>query len=149
LIEVRALPSNIDRKYKDMKKIHIVAGVLMAGAVLLFVLTSTDFGTYYTFAEAELLEDERNVKIIGHLSKDKEMVYNPEIDPNRFTFYMTDEEGDERKVVLLSEKPQDFEMSEQLVLTGRFRDGTFVAREMLMKCPSKYQDDEILVRSET
>ncbi len=131
-----------------MKKIHIVAGLLMAGAVLLFVITSTDFGTYYTFAEAELLEDGRNVKIIGQLSKDKEMVYNPEIDPNRFTFYMTDEEGDERMVVLLSEKPQDFEMSEQLVLTGRFRDGTFVAREMLMKCPSKYQDDEIFVRSE-
>ncbi len=134
--------------YKEMKKIHIVAGLLMAGAVLLFVITSTDFGTYYTFAEAELLEDGRNVKIIGQLSKDKEMVYNPEIDPNRFTFYMTDEEGDERMVVLLSEKPQDFEMSEQLVLTGRFRDGTFVAREMLMKCPSKYQDDEIFVRSE-
>lgn len=131
-----------------MKKIHLVAGLLLAGAVILLVISSSDLGTYYTFAEAELLEDERNVKIIGLLSKDKEMIYQPEIDPNRFTFYMTDEAGDERMVVLLSEKPQDFEMSEQLVLTGRFRDGVFVAREMLMKCPSKYQDEEIFVRSE-
>ena len=131
-----------------MKKMHIVSGLLLAGAVILLVLSSSDLGTYYTFAEAELLEDDRNIKIIGLLSKDKEMVYNPEIDPNRFTFYMTDEAGDERQVVLLSEKPQDFEMSEQLVLTGRFRDGIFVAREMLMKCPSKYQDEEIFVRSD-
>jgi len=132
-----------------MKKINIIAGLLLIGAVVLLVLSSSDLGTYYTFSEAELLEDDRNVKVIGLLSKDKDMIYNPEIDPNRFSFFMTDEDGDERKVVLLSEKPQDFEMSEQLVLTGRFRDGVFVAREMLMKCPSKYQDDEVFVRSES
>ncbi len=132
-----------------MKKINIIAGILLIGAVVLLVLSSSDLGTYYTFSEAELLEDDRNVKVIGLLSKDKDMIYNPEIDPNRFSFFMTDEDGDERKVVLLSEKPQDFEMSEQLVLTGRFRDGVFVAREMLMKCPSKYQDDEVFVRSES
>ncbi len=131
-----------------MKKIHIVAGLLLIGAVVLLILSTSDLGTYYTFSEAELLEDNRNVKVIGLLSKDKEMVYRPEIDPNRFSFYMTDEAGDERQVVLLSEKPQDFEMSEQLVLTGRFIDGVFTAREMLMKCPSKYQDDEIFVRSD-
>ena len=131
-----------------MKKIHIVAGLLLIGAVVLLIISTSDLGTYYTFSEAELLEDNRNVKVIGLLSKDKEMVYRPEIDPNRFSFYMTDEAGDERRVVLLSEKPQDFEMSEQLVLTGRFIDGVFTAREMLMKCPSKYQDDEIFVRSD-
>lgn len=132
-----------------MKKIHIFAGLLLIGAAVLLVLSSSDLGTYYTFSEAELLEEGRNVKVIGLLSKDKEMVYNPEIDPNRFSFFMTDEEGEERKVVLLSEKPQDFEMSEQLVLTGHFQDGEFVAREMLMKCPSKYQDEEVFVRSES
>ena len=131
-----------------MKKIHIVAGLLLIGAVVLLIISTSDLGTYYTFSEAELLEDNRNVKVIGLLSKDKEMVYRPEIDPNRFSFYMTDDAGDERQVVLLSEKPQDFEMSEQLVLTGRFIDGVFTAREMLMKCPSKYQDDEIFVRSD-
>lgn len=131
-----------------MKKINIVAGLLLIGAVVLLIISSSDLGTYYTFSEAELLEDSRNIKIIGQLSKDKDMVYRPEIDPNRFSFYMTDETGDERQVVLLSEKPQDFEMSEQLVLTGRFVNGVFTAREMLMKCPSKYQDDEIFVRSE-
>lgn len=132
-----------------MKKVHIVAGLLLAGAVILLVMSSSDLGTYYTFSEAEMLEDDRNVKIIGQLSKDKEMVYNPEIDPNRFSFYMKDDKGEERQVVLLSEKPQDFEMSEQLVLTGRFQEGIFVAKEMLMKCPSKYQDEEIFVRSES
>ena len=76
------------------------------------------------------------------------MVYDPQVDPNYFSFYMKDTEGEERKVVLLGSKPQDFELSEQLVLTGKTADDGFVATEMLMKCPSKYKDEEVYIREE-
>jgi cytochrome c-type biogenesis protein CcmE len=45
-------------------------------------------------------------------------------------------------------KPQDFEMSEQIVVTGSLEDDTFQASEILMKCPSKYKDEEIAVRNQ-
>ena len=51
-------------------------------------------------------------------------------------------------MVLLSEKPQDFELSEQVVLTGQMKDDAFVATDLLMKCPSKYKDEEVYIKSE-
>ena len=129
-----------------MKKIYIVAIVMVAVAIGLLTTAADDMSTYATFTEA--VDTGERVKIAGQLSKDKEMYYNPEEDPNYFSFYIKDTEGAERKVVLLSEKPQDFELSEQIVLTGQMKGDEFVATDMLMKCPSKYKDEEVYIKSE-
>ena len=128
-----------------MKKAHLIAIAVIAIAIALLISLSGDVGTYSTFKIAE--DSGQRVKIAGVLSKDKEMYYNPEEDPNYFSFYIKDTDGDERKVVLLSEKPQDFELSEQIVLTGQMKEDAFVATEMLMKCPSKYKDEEIYIKT--
>ncbi|HMO39942.1 MAG TPA: cytochrome c maturation protein CcmE [Saprospiraceae bacterium] len=129
-----------------MKKIYIVAGIMVVVAIGLLMSAAKDMGTFGTFAEAE--QSGAKVKISGQLSKDKEMYYNPEEDPNYFSFYITDSQGDERKVVLRAGKPQDFELSEQIVVTGTMQNDVFLATDMLMKCPSKYKDDEIYVKSQ-
>jgi cytochrome c-type biogenesis protein CcmE len=129
-----------------MKKIYIVAMVLVVAAIGLLVNAAGDTSTYATFREAA--ESGGKVKIAGQLAKDKEMYYDPQKDPNYFTFYLTDTDGQQQKVVLLREKPQDFEMSEQIVLTGKMKGDAFVASEMLMKCPSKYKDEEIYINAE-
>lgn len=46
-------------------------------------------------------------------------------------------------------KPQDFERSEQVVLTGKMDGDEFVATEILMKCPSKYKDEEIYLKEKS
>ena len=128
-----------------MKKIYIVAMVLVVAAIGLLVNAAGDTSTYATFQEAA--KSGGKVKIAGQLAKDKEMYYDPQKDPNYFTFYLTDTDGQQQKVVLLREKPQDFEMSEQIVLTGKMKGDAFVASEMLMKCPSKYKDEEIYINA--
>jgi len=128
-----------------MKKTHIIAIAVIAIAIALLMSLSGDVGTYATFSEA--IKTKQRVKIAGQLSKDKEMLYDPIKDPNYFSFYIKDSEGAEQKVVLLSEKPQDFELSEQVVLTGQMRDDEFVATEILLKCPSKYKDEEIYIKT--
>ena len=80
--------------------------------------------------------------------KEKPVVYDEMKDPNYFTFYMKDERGEERKVILNQGKPNDFEMSEQIVLTGKIKGEEFFASEMLLKCPSKYKDEEIYLKNE-
>jgi cytochrome c-type biogenesis protein CcmE len=100
---------------------------------------------YSTFEDAKKTTVE--VKIVGQLSKDKEMFYDPETDPNYFTFYMKDADGEEQKILLRNKKPQDFELSEQLVISGKFENDYFLATDMLMKCPSKYKDEEIYIKS--
>jgi cytochrome c-type biogenesis protein CcmE len=39
-------------------------------------------------------------------------------------------------------KPQDFERSEQIVITGKMSGADFKANHMLLKCPSKYTNKE-------
>ena len=90
---------------------------MIISAIGVLFMASNDIATYSSFSEA--VASGKNVKVAGHLIKDKEMYYNPEKDPNYFSFYLRDVEGLERKVVLLGAKPQDFELSEQVVLTGK------------------------------
>jgi cytochrome c-type biogenesis protein CcmE len=129
-----------------MKKIYIVGIVMIAVAIAMLTMAAEDLSTYATFADAA--RSGERVKIAGQLSKDKPMHYNPEEDPNYFSFYITDSKEEERKVVLLAPRPQDFELSEQIVLTGQMQGEEFVATDMLMKCPSKYKDEEIYIKSE-
>jgi cytochrome c-type biogenesis protein CcmE len=77
------------------------------------------------------------------------MYYNPEKDPNYFSFFIRDKDGVEKKVILLREKPQDFELSEQIVITGKMKAEEFIATDILLKCPSKYKDEEIYIKQES
>jgi len=56
---------------------------------------------------------------------------------------MTDNKGQECKVVFSGTKPEDFERSQQIVLTGRMQNNEFHASKILMKCPSKYTQDKL------
>jgi len=131
---------------KGIKKIHILSLIMIIAAIALLLSASKDMSSYATFAQAE--KSYRPVKVVGTLSKDKEMYYDPATDPNYFSFFVRDSDGRECKVVLHDAKPQDFEMSEQIVVTGKMKQDNFVASDLLMKCPSKYKDEEISVRSD-
>lgn len=129
-----------------MKKAHLLAIAAIAIGIFALLSISGDVGTYSTFSDA--IAHGKKVKIAGQLSKDKEIYYDPEEDPNLFTFFMTDTKGEERKVLFLDKRPTDFEQSEQIVLTGKMQGDQFIATEMLMKCPSKYKDEEIYIKSQ-
>lgn len=129
-----------------MKKIHLIGIFVIAIAIAVLMSISGDVSTYATFEQA--IQSGDRVKVVCQLSKDKEMVYNPVEDPNRFTFFAKDDKGLEKKVVLLRSKPQDIEMSESIVITGKMQDDEFVANDILLKCPSKYKDEEIQLRKE-
>ena len=134
------------QKIDAMKKIHLIGIFVIAVAIAVLMSISGDVSTYATFQQA--VESGDRVKVVCQLSKDKEMVYDPVEDPNKFTFYAKDDDGLEKKVILLRAKPQDIEMSESLVITGKMNDETFVASDILLKCPSKYKDEEIQLRKE-
>lgn len=122
-----------------MKKTHIILIVIIAVAIGAILTTLNNTSTYANFAEAKESPD-TEFHIVGKLNKEKETVYNPKANANLFTFYMKDNKGVENKVVLHKHKPQDFERSEQIVLIGKMQGNEFHASEILMKCPSKYND---------
>lgn len=129
-----------------MKRSHLLAVAVVAVAIGILISASKDVTTYANFEQAARSGD--RVKLVGQLVKEKPVEYNPEKDPNFLTFYLRDDAGAIRRVELHAGKPQDFERSEQIVLTGQMQGEIFQAADMLLKCPSKYKDQEIYVRSE-
>ena len=127
-----------------MKKLPIIALACIVVAVGVIMSAADDMSTYATFSEARAKGEV--VRVAGQLAKDRPIDYDPIANPNAFSFYVRDTDGTECRVTLLATKPQDFELSEQIVLTGEMRGEEFVARDMLMKCPSKYKDEEIYIK---
>lgn len=125
-----------------MKKSHIIGIILIALAIGAILSTFSDSSTYASFNEA-VKEPKEEFHVVGKLNKSKDMVYSPEKDANLFSFYLTDREGTEKKVLFNGAKPQDFERSEQVVIVGEMNGEVFNANKILMKCPSKYNDGKM------
>lgn len=126
-----------------MKKSSIVGIIIIAIAICVIISTYADSSTYGNFTDAKGTDTELHV--VGQLNKQKQLFYNPQQDANYFAFFMKDNKGLECKVVFTGSKPQDFERSEQIVLTGKMVGNEFHASKILMKCPSKYTKDQIEV----
>jgi cytochrome c-type biogenesis protein CcmE len=125
-----------------MKKTHIIAIVIIAIALGVLVYTMNNSATYADFAEAQD-KPNKEFHVVGKVDKAKEQIYNPTVNADEFIFYLIDNKGAEQKVVLHKSKPQDFDKSEQIVLIGKMHEGAFHANDILMKCPSKYNDQEV------
>ncbi|WP_149913208.1 cytochrome c maturation protein CcmE domain-containing protein [Sphingobacterium cavernae] len=127
-----------------MKKSSIILIVIIAVAIAMILVIYTDSSTYSTFSEAK--EKKTELYVVGVLNKEKDLFYDPVQDANHFSFYMYDNDSTECKVVFNGSKPQDIERSEQIVLTGKMEGDTFHASKILMKCPSKYNKDEMEIK---
>ncbi|HXD94854.1 MAG TPA: cytochrome c maturation protein CcmE [Bacteroidia bacterium] len=125
-----------------MRKDHIIIIVVVAvaiGAIIALLLPGGS--TYADFKQAANNPD-TEFHVVGKRDKDKPTEYNPAVNTDEFTFYLVDNNGEERKVVLHKNKPQDFERAEQIVLIGKMQGAEFHAKDILMKCPSKYNNEK-------
>ncbi|MFM7015374.1 MAG: cytochrome c maturation protein CcmE [Bacteroidota bacterium] len=120
-----------------MKKIHIALIVVIAILLGVIISTVSESGTYVSFKTAAEKPD-RTYHVIGKVNLQKEFIYHPEQDANVFGFYMTDTIGTEKRVYFNGTKPQDFEKAEKIVVVGKIKGEDFIASQVLMKCPSKY-----------
>lgn len=127
-----------------MKKTEIILVLVLAIVVAIIVLTFASSNENVTFAEAKAHVNDR-VKIIGTFDKASGVVYNPLENPNRTVFYITDKSGDKQKIELIHKdgKPMGLEQSESVTLEGKWgNDNQFHADYVLMKCPSKYNEQQ-------
>lgn len=132
-----------------MKLKYIIALVVVAVAVTIIMSTAGDASSYVTFTEAhEIAEsgDAKSIHVVGTLKKDAQgevIGVEPSEDKLSVSFVMLDENNREQQVFYSEPMPADLLRSEQVVVIGSYRDDYFVADEVLLKCPSKYQEEEI------
>lgn len=125
-----------------MKRVHILILIVVVAAIGVVMSLSMNSSTYAGFAEA-IERPGREFHVIGKLSPGKPIEFDAIKDANSFTFYMLDNNGKEMKVKYTDSKPQDFEKLDQLVVIGKMKDGQFEAHKMNLKCPSKYNNDDV------
>ncbi|MBX3163958.1 MAG: cytochrome c maturation protein CcmE [Bacteroidetes bacterium] len=127
-----------------MKKLHILAIIIIAVAIGVIFVSLKNTSTYADFTEAAA-NPNKEYHVVGTLDKTQPQIYEPRINADEFLFSMIDNKGVIKQVVLHKSKPQDFEKSEQIVLIGKMHGDNFHAKDILMKCPSKYNDGNVQV----
>ena len=132
-----------------MKKSHILGIVIIAIAVMIIIITAGDASTYVSFNEARVMAENGNnnkIHVVGQLKKDSDgniegMI--PSEDLLSVSFQMIDNENTVQDVYYNEPMPLDLIRSEQVVVIGSFSDNVFIADKILLKCPSKYQEETI------
>jgi len=113
----------------------LLVAVLMGALLSVFTTNSESVVFARAFAEPGI-----EFKVSGTLDTDHPVLYDPEVAVAETRFHMRDKDGEVREVILNKAKPTGLEQSESIDLYGRVVDGTFIAGDMLMKCPSKYNE---------
>jgi cytochrome c-type biogenesis protein CcmE len=123
-----------------MKKAYWAGAILLVGFLALGLSTfSKSMTPYVSFAEARSAG--RTVQVMGALGKGSTRY---DIAAKTLHFELVDPKtNDVIPVAYTDVKPANFEDAVSIVAIGRYQNGTFAAEKLLVKCPSKYQGEEI------
>ena len=134
-----------------MKKTHVIGILVIAVAIFIVIVTAGDASSYVTFKEAKEMAsggNNKKIHVVGQLPKNESgeiTSIEPSTDMLSFSFKMEDSNNEVHQVYYNEPMPPDFKKSEQVVVIGSFKSDVFVADEILLKCPSKYQEETIEV----
>jgi cytochrome c-type biogenesis protein CcmE len=126
-----------ERRRFALKPLHIIGLVMIVLAIGLGWVGLQSAFRPYTTSIREAVDSNRSVQLKGFLGS------TGGYDESRnFVFDIQDETGEKMKVVYGQPRPSNFEQAVSLVVIGRYDTAqqAFIADEMLVQCPSKYQE---------
>ena len=132
-----------------MKKSHIIAIIVIGAAISIIIATAGDASTYVNFDQAYEMASTGNttsIHVVGDLKKDAGgniVGMEKSVDNLSFSFTLLDDHQKEQKVFYNEPMPPDFARSEKVVVIGSYQGENFVASKILLKCPSKYQEQKL------
>ena len=124
---------------------------VIAVAIAIIISTTGDASTYASFGDAYQLAsvgNNKEIHVVGQLKKDQGghvIGIQEGADKVSFSFIMIDDKGKEQTVLYNQPMPSDFIRSEKVVVVGSYTGESFMATKILLKCPSKYQEEKINV----
>ncbi len=125
------------RRGFELKPLHIVGLGIILIAVVYGTFGFRDAFRPYVTSVHEAESSSRNVQLAGFLGSTGE--YDAQ---GNWTFMLQDENGDQVQVIYAKPRPANFEQAISIVAIGRYdaAQGAFIAEDLLVKCPSKYQE---------
>ena len=134
-----------------MKNTTAISIMFISIIIIIIISTFGDASTYVSFSKARDVYESGSMSkfhVVGKLKKDKNNEIegiNNSLDKLSFSFEMIDEEGNKESVFFGEPMPPDFLLSEQVVVIGGYENNKFVADDILLKCPSKYTEENIKI----
>ena len=132
-----------------MKNLFPIYLIFLSITIIIVISTFADASTYVSFSDAKSLYSvgkKSPIHVVGRLIKNEknQVIGIKKSDDNlSFSFEMIDEEGTIENVFYGEPMPPDFILSDQVVVIGSYNDKFFIAKEILLKCPSKYTEDQV------
>jgi cytochrome c-type biogenesis protein CcmE len=121
-----------------MKKRYAVALIILLACLVVAVFVGNlNKVEYSNFSEAR--KSDKIVQIIGQPVKNDANI--SEASALEFNFQLTDKKNETSQVKYRGPKPMNFDLAEYVVVKGKFENGVFIAKEILTKCPSKYEGE--------
>jgi len=122
---------------------------VIAAAIGIIIATAGDASTYVNFDTAHQMAAEGNstqIHVVGELKKDEAghvVGLENSLDKLSFSFVLVDDNKKEQTVFYNEPMPPDFLRSEKVVVVGGYQNDQFIAKKILLKCPSKYQENKL------
>ena len=121
-----------------MKNKYIFGGIIIAVFLVLMGYLFTQSNIEYVDDFNKVMSTEKTVKATGSWVKEKN--YQIDNQNKTFSFFMADDHGKQMKVIYEGTIPNNFESATSVVVTGKYQNGYFHAKDILTKCPSKYEE---------
>ncbi len=128
---------DIPQRRMALKPLHLIGLAMIVLAVVLGYFGLQQSFRPYTQSIDEAVSADRSVQLQGFLGSTGAYDAN-----GKFTFDLQDKTGKMVKVVYSQPKPANFEQAISIVAIGHYdqAQNVFLADELLVKCPSKYQE---------
>ena len=120
--------------------IKLIVGIIIIVVFVVFGVFSfrKSLTPYVSFDEAK--GTDAIVQVIGKVAQGESRY---DTTTHLFHFTLRDPEGAALNVVFDGTKPANFEQATDVVAIGRYGEGKFIANQVLVKCPSKYEGSEL------
>ena len=134
-----------------MRAKFIIGGVVVAAAVVYLIVSSISSSAQYYLTVKELRGKGqamagRNLRVSGYVVGDS-IAYSPQTSSLSFDIVDTHDElsptnrVDTIKILYTGPKPDLLQHEAQAIAEGKLNpDGTFAANNLLLKCPTRYED---------
>lgn len=123
-----------------MKTRNIIGLILIAVFTAVLIISYSNEASIYTdFATAKSSGD--YVHIVGKWVNRDQSGYDPQT--GVFSFFVQDTMNTTQLVEYNDPKPQNLENADKVVIEGKMKGQVFVAEKILIKCPSKYQNNTL------
>jgi cytochrome c-type biogenesis protein CcmE len=119
------------------KRSYIIGAVVVALAMVMAMYSfRSTLTAYVSVSEAKV--SPRPVQVAGIVVRESKEY---DLRKNTLVFTLREDSGDEMAVEYDGHKPANFDDVAKIVVTGKYNPGkqVFVARELLVKCPTKYE----------